>query len=80
MSVEVFTVCSIKQDKKSKREKEERMQLEGTLKAVVLLKIAALNTLHHINVNKQPDLSKKVTENTALMSFFFHIQNKFQHR
>lgn len=36
------------------------MQLEGMLEAVVVLKIAALDTLFQMNVNKQPDLSEKV--------------------
>lgn len=44
------------------------MELEGTLEAVVVLKIAALDTLLQINVNKQPHLSKKV--NTLNWSHF----------
>lgn len=43
-----------------KQRNKEQIQLEGTLEAVVVLKIAALDTLLQINVNKQPDLSKKV--------------------
>lgn len=49
----------MKQEKKRKQVKEH-IQLEGTLGAEVLLKIAVLNTLPSINVNKLPDLSKKV--------------------
>lgn len=44
-------LCSVEQMKNRKKIKK-RLQLEGTLDAAVLLKIAALDTIVQMNVNK----------------------------
>lgn len=65
-------LCSVEQMKNREKIKK-RLRLEGTLDAAVPLKIAALDTIVQMNVNKQRHLSKKVRTLNWIHLIIFRI-------